>query len=245
MFTSIVLTVFCSLFFCFNGYCAENKGVVTKKMIELAKKLTVKGYGDRTKLDITTISVLEVGKNKGQGLPVRFKIKGQETYKDLEDYPPGYDGGFPVYIRGTVDKTRPYSNVKLYRYSKDEFDKLVVCVDGGYACLKDGEEVPILYRMEANSHNSPNSGSSAQKALLDAVADRCKAGFCRAEVLKIVKSYAIVLLKCTGDNCENDVAYLKKTGKKWAVVTQGTGIGSEELLQSGFPEAVVSELMKE
>lgn len=245
VFSSIVLTVFCSLFFCFNGYCAENKGVVTKKMIDMAKKLAVKGYGDQAKLDVTNISVLEVGKNKGQGLPVKFQIKGQETYKDLEDYPPGYTGGFPVYIRGKVDKTRPYSDVKLYRYSKDEFDKLVVCVDGGYVCLKEGEQVQISYRMEPSSHKSLNSGSSAQKAILEAVADRCRASFCKPEVLKVVKGYASVLFKCTRDNCENDVAYLKKAGKKWVVVDQGTGIGSEDLVQSGFPEAVVSELMKE
>jgi hypothetical protein len=84
--------------------------------------------------------------------------------------------------------------------------------------------------------------ASEKEAILHAIAKDCPPKWCKPKVEKIIDKYAMVLFMCKKKDCENDTAYLKKTGNAWTLVEQGTGISPDDLINQGFPANIANQL---
>jgi len=144
--SSLRLLCFC-LFISSLGYVpsigtatAASKGGVSKNMVTLAKALYASsqgGFGDN-KYIFDKVEVVEVGKNLGRGIPVKFKIKGIHGYKTQSSPPPGWNtNGFPIWVGDTIEAEMPFSDIYVVFFTKNEFGKAVACSDGGFQCINE------------------------------------------------------------------------------------------------------------
>lgn len=102
--------------------------------------------------------------------------------------------------------------------------------------------VLIAMILSSQIYAASDSNTKTNKQQILNITTKLCANVCKPKLLKIIDNYASVLLVCKKQNCENDVAYLKKSGATWIVVEQGTGIDPDDLVKDGFPKAVANQL---
>jgi hypothetical protein len=121
--------------------CLVSCTKVDEKMITFAKELATRTYKEQPRFGFTLhpvivtinkIEVVEIGKKNNNMLPVKFHIQGViKTKEDKADA-----SSFPIRL-SLVDVTEPINDTVVYYFSKDEFNKQVVCDESQMICNKE------------------------------------------------------------------------------------------------------------
>lgn len=115
---------------------------VTEKMRWMAEEFAKKLYNRSSSfgfgalypitVNINSIEVVDVGQKNDRNLPVKLHILGEiRTQEDKSDA-----SSFPIRLY-TVDVVRPIDDTKVFYFSKDEFNKQVVCDESQINCVKE------------------------------------------------------------------------------------------------------------
>lgn len=99
-------------------YAAPN---LSKKMLDMANVFAIKmntGVSSGEVVSIHQIKVVDIGKDKGNGLPVKFYVKGS---------------------RNTPHNSYSIDSTTVYYFTKDEFNKHVICSTGNMFCMNESD----------------------------------------------------------------------------------------------------------
>jgi uncharacterized protein len=111
---------------------------------------------------------------------------------------------------------------------------------GGYAwCLTTyaGQHGWIYSRYLSYAH------TDREKEILQAVSSECTPDWCEASVEKVRDGYAALSFKCTKNDCEGAPAFAKRVNGRWTLITYGTGLTSQDLIEFGFPARIADEFL--
>ena len=125
------------------GMCAvsgcDKIGGVSKNMETLAKVLYASSrnaFGGNNYI-FEKMEVIEVGKDLGQGMPVKFKLNGIRGYKTQSSPPPGWVSGARAWIGDFIEIEEKFDETFIVFYTKNEFGKLLACIEGGVYCVSE------------------------------------------------------------------------------------------------------------
>ena len=125
------------------GMCAvsgcDKIGGVSKNMETLAKVLYASSrntFGGSNYI-FEKVEVIEVGQDLGQGMPVKFKLNGIRGYKTQSSPPPGLVLGARAWVGEFIETEEKFDDTFIVFYTKNEFGKLLACIEGGVYCISE------------------------------------------------------------------------------------------------------------
>lgn len=142
-----IFTTICTLAAC------NKLANVDNNMITLAKVLYAKNHGNGNNYIFDKVEVLDIGKDIGDGLPVKFIVSGMRGFQTQESQPQGWSSNVSVWIGALIESEEKFNDTIVVLYSKDEFGKLNATIKGGMYTINE-EQIPacetLLKKMEAD-----------------------------------------------------------------------------------------------
>ena len=125
-------------------------------MVTLAKALYVSDHNfwGKDKFIFDKVDVIDVGKDIGEGMPVKFMMSGIRGFQTQEPQPPGWYGGVAVWIGKFIESEERFNQEVVVLYKKDEFGKLNASLKGGMHLINEDQVKQceeLLLNME-NAH---------------------------------------------------------------------------------------------